>query len=143
MKANVTWQDGLSFTGTADTGFSISLGASPAVGGADDGFRPMELLLLGLAGCTGLDVISILQKKRQDVTDFRVEAEAESASEHPHVFTHVRLHYVISGPAVDAKAVERAIELSRDKYCPASAMLSQATAIEYTYDIEAATGVEA
>ena len=83
MDAKVTWNGRMSFTGTADTGFSVPLGAEAAVGGDEDGFRPMELILTGLAGCTAMDVVSILQKKRQDVTAFNVQVHAERAEEPP------------------------------------------------------------
>jgi putative redox protein len=136
MNASLSWHGGLSFEATADTGFQVRLGASPAVGGADDGFRPMELLLIGLAGCTAMDVMSILRKKRQDVTHFQVLAHAEQAQEHPRVFTRVVIEYVVRGHQVDKAAVERAIELSRDKYCPAQAMLAPTVEIEHTYRIE-------
>jgi putative redox protein len=135
MYANVTWKGRMSFTGTAKSGFEIPLGAAPSVGGDNDGFRPLELMALGLAGCTGMDVISILQKKRQEVTGFDVNIEVEQADSYPHVFTYVQVEYIIQGKNVDPKAVERAIELSATKYCPASAMLEKAVEIEHTYKI--------
>jgi putative redox protein len=135
MKAAVTWDHGLTFEGTADTGFTVNMGGSKAVGGNDDGFRPMELILTGLIGCTAMDVISILRKKRQDVTDFRVTADAEQAGGHPHVFTSIHIHYIVEGHNVDPKAVERAMELSETRYCPAQAMLSETVPIELTYEI--------
>lgn len=135
MYASVKWHEGMSFTGTAKTGFEVSLGAHPKVGGKNDGFRPLELMAVSLAGCTGMDVISILQKKRQDITDFTVEIEVEQADSHPHVFTLIRVNYVITGKDVDPKAVERAIELSATRYCPASAMLEKATPIEHEFKI--------
>jgi putative redox protein len=135
MKAAVTWDHGLTFEGTADTGFTVNMGGSKAVGGDDDGFRPMELILTGLIGCTAMDVISILRKKRQDVTNFRVTADAEQADSHPHVFTKIRIHYIVEGNGVDPKAVERAMELSETRYCPAQAMLSPVVPMELTYEI--------
>ena len=95
MEAKVDWKGRLTFTGTADFGFSVQLGAKAAVGGDDDGFRPMELIAMGLAGCTAMDVISILRKKRQDVTEFEVQVHVERAEEHPKVFTEAgdRLFY--------------------------------------------------
>lgn len=135
MYAGVKWHGGLSFTGTARTGFEVNLGSHPDVGGANDGFRPLELMAVGLAGCTAMDVISILQKKRQQVQDFEVKIDVEQARDHPHVFTKVNVHYVITGENVDASAVERAIELSKTRYCPASNMLEKATPIEHTYEI--------
>ena len=135
MEAKVTWKSNLSFNGTADTGFTLPLGASPQVGGDNDGFRPMELILLGLAGCTAMDVISILQKKRQKITAFRVTAHAERAEEHPRVFTKILLDYQVTGFDVDAQAVERAIELSETRYCPAQAMLVHSVTINSEYSI--------
>lgn len=135
MNASVNWHHGLSFSGTADSGFTLNLGTSPDVGGDDDGFRPMELILIGLAGCTSMDVMSILQKKRQTVTGFQVQVKTKRAAEHPKVFTHIHIHYLVQGHNIDPQAVERAIELSKDKYCPASAMLSKAATIEHTFEV--------
>lgn len=135
MNASVTWDHGLTFAGTADSGFTVNLGGSPSVGGDDDGFRPMELILTGLIGCTAMDVISILRKKREDVTGFRVTAEAEQADQHPHVFTKVHIHYVVEGKQVKPASVERAIELSEDRYCPAQAMLKQTVELTSSYEI--------
>ncbi len=136
MNAIVTWKSRLSFTGSADSGFTMPLGTDPAVGGDNDGFRPMELIALGLAGCTAMDVISIVQKKRQDVTAFETRVSAERAEEHPKVFTHIKVEYVFEGRQIDPKAVERAIELSATKYCPAQAMLEKAVKIEHAYSIK-------
>lgn len=135
MKASVTLDHGMTFLGTADTGFTVQMGASPSVGGDDDGLRPMELLLLGLGGCTAMDVVSILRKKRQEITGFEVFLDAQRPDEHPKVFTHISIKYVIRGRNVSRAAVERAIELSNTKYCPAHAMLVQAAPIEHTYEI--------
>jgi putative redox protein len=135
MEAKVTWKDGLSFTGTADTGFTIYLGADPAVGGKDDGFRPMELLALSLAGCTGMDVISILRKKRQDVTAFEVRVDAEQTDEHPKVFTRFVVEYIIEGNEIDHAAVDRAIELSSTRYCPVQHMFREDVVIEHKVQI--------
>lgn len=136
MQAKVVWSQRLSFTGTADTGFSVPLGSKPEVGGDNDGFRPMELIALGLAGCTAMDVISILQKKRQEITSFEVIVHGERADEHPRVFTHIEVEYRIAGVNVDKAAVERAIDLSKTKYCPAQAMLGPVVPIDLTYTIE-------
>jgi putative redox protein len=143
VKAAVTWDHGLTFEGTADSGFTVALGSSPAVGGDDDGFRPMELILTGLIGCTAMDVISILMKKRQDVTNFRVTAEAQQADGHPRVFTNIHIHYMVEGRNVDPAAVERAVELSETRYCPAQAMLSETVAMQLTYEIIEAETVAA
>jgi putative redox protein len=135
MEAKVTWQGRMTFHGTADSGFVIPLGANPSVGGNDDGAGPMELIAIGLAGCTAMDVISILQKKRQDVTGFETRVHAQRAGEHPKVFTHIVLEYIIEGRNIDPAAVERAIELSETKYCPAQTMLAKVVEIEHTYKI--------
>ena len=135
MNAEVQWKGRLTFTGKADSGFEVPLGSYPEVGGDDDGFRPMELLAVGLAGCTGMDVISILTKKRQQVSDFRVEVKTERAEKHPKVFTSSVIEYHVAGTGLDEKAVQRALELSADSYCPAQSMLSKAMPIELVYFI--------
>ncbi len=135
MEAKVNWQGRMTFTGTADSGFKIGLGSEPAVGGDDDGFRPMELIAVGLAGCTAMDVISILGKKRQEVTDFEVQVHAERATEHPKVFTGAVIEYRITGRSVDEAAVVRAIELSAVRYCPAQAMFARLMPVELKYSI--------
>ena len=135
MNAKVNWKGKLSFTGTAGTGFEVPLGANPKVGGDNDGFRPLELMAVSLAGCTAMDVISILQKKRQEITDFRVEVDSERADEHPRVITEAVIEYHITGQDVDEKAVVRAIELSATRYCPAQSMLAQVFPIELKYFI--------
>jgi putative redox protein len=135
MNATVKWHQKLTFTGTADSGFAVPLGGSPTVGGDNDGFRPMELIAIGLAGCTAMDTISILQKKRQEVTDFEVSVHAERASEHPRVFTKIKIEYLVTGQSIDEEAVRRAIKLSAERYCPAQAMLGQVVPIELEYMI--------
>ncbi len=135
MDASVKWDHGLSFSGTADTGFAVPLGAEAAGGGKDDGFRPIELMLVSLAGCTGMDVISILQKKKQQVRGFEVRVHADRAEEHPKVFTSITVEYIVSGSQIEPAAVERAIELSETKYCPAQAMLGKVVPIQHTYQI--------
>lgn len=140
MNGSVTWKEGLSFTGTADSGFEIALGASREVGGRDDGFRPLELMIISLAGCTAMDVISILTKKRQDVSDFSVSVQGEREEEHPKVFTSLHILYKISGTDIDETAVRRAIELSSVRYCPAQAMLGKIVQIDMKYKIEDGDG---
>ena len=130
MDAKVIWKERMSFEGTSDSGFKVPLGTIPGVGGDDDGFRPMELLAIGLAGCTAMDVISILRKKRQEVNSFEVKVHAKRSDEHPKVFTHLAIEYVISGKDISREAVERAVELSANKYCPAQAMLKQVAPME-------------
>lgn len=135
MNAKVTWKQGLSFTGTADTGFTLPLGADPSVGGANDGFRPLELMAVSLAGCTAMDVISILRKKQQEVTAFEVRVNAEQRHEHPHIFTKAVITYEVTGRGVDEAAVRRAIELSATRYCPAQAMLAKTVPMDLVYEI--------
>lgn len=130
MEARVIWKEGMSFDGTADSGFEVSLGALPAVGGKNDGFRPMELIAIGLAGCTAMDVISILRKKKQEVTAFEVQVHADRAQEHPKVFTRLEIEYIVRGKDVSRQAVERAVQLSADTYCPAQAMFKQIAPME-------------
>jgi putative redox protein len=138
MNANVQWHQRLTFTGTADTGFEVAMGAPPAVGGDSDGFKPIELMLVSLAGCTAMDVISILQKKRQDVHAFDVKVVADRAEEHPRVFKHITLEFILTGKDIDQASVERAVELSAEKYCAAQAMLSPVVPIEHVITIHEA-----
>ena len=135
MKAQVEWKGRLTFTGSADSGFDVPLGSYPEVGGDDDGFRPMELIAVGLAGCTSMDVISILQKKRQEVHDFQVRVEAERTDQHPKVFTEAVIEYHLAGKDIGENAVTRAMELSADSYCPAQAMLIKAFPMTLKYFI--------
>ncbi len=135
MNADVIWKEELSFTGSSDSGFRVDLGADPEVGGSNDGFRPMELMALSLAGCTAMDVISILRKKRQDVVAFRVHVRAQRAQEHPKVFTEAVIHYEVTGHGVQEAALRRSIELSAQRYCPAQGMLSRILPIQLDYTI--------
>lgn len=137
MDASVIWQGNMAFDGIAYAQH-VKLDADPAVGGSSDGFKPMQLFAVGLAGCTAMDVISILRKKRQDITAFEVRVHAEQSSDHPHVFTHIRIEYILTGRNISADAVQRAITLSETKYCPAQAMLSKVTPIELSYTINEA-----
>lgn len=135
MDAKVTWQEGMHFTGSAGSAFEVPLGADPEAGGAEDGFRPLQLMAISLAGCTAMDVISILKKKQQAVSGFEVQVRAEQAGEHPRVFTHALITYLVTGSNLDEAAVRRAIELSTTKYCPAQAMLGKVMPLELRYEI--------
>ena len=135
MQAKVIWQENMAFTGSADSGFNVQLDSKKEVGGEGRGFVPMELMAISLAGCTAMDVMSILRKKRQDVTDFEVHVDAPRAAEHPKVFTNATVDYLISGHSVDEKAVVRAIQLSAENYCPAQAMLGKVMPIDLHYQI--------
>ncbi|MCL4236772.1 MAG: OsmC family protein [Anaerolineae bacterium] len=136
--SRVVWREDLIFTGYSNNGHSIPLDAARVAGGHDAGASPMELLLTALGGCTGMDVISILRKKQQDVTGLEVQVEGVRADEHPRVYTEIWVKFVVAGRGVDAKAVERAIELSRDKYCGAAATLRHTAQIHYDYVIREA-----
>ena len=134
MDAKVNWKGkDLLFTGTADSGNLLNLAVSPEED--ESGFEPMELIGIGLAGCTGMDVISILKKKRLDVSDFEVKVHTEKAENHPRVWTSVDIEYIVSGNNIDPKAVERAMELSYERYCPAQNMIKQAVKIDMSYKI--------
>jgi len=135
LEAQVTWHGRLSFDGSAESGFSLPLGTSRTVGGDEDGFRPMELIAIGLASCTAMDVISILLKKREAVTAFDVQVHAEQAPAYPKVFTRAVIEYFVTGHSVAEEAVLRSIELSALIYCPAQAMLSQVMPIDLKYHI--------
>ena len=135
MDAVVKLDQRMHFTGTADTGFEVVMDSDSSVGGDDTGPRPMELILIGLCGCTAMDVISILRKKRQAVSKLEVKAHADRADTHPKVFSDIQLEYFVTGEKVDPKAVERAIQLSADRYCPAQAMLGQVVNMSTSYVI--------
>lgn len=135
MEAKVTWNQKMSFTGIAESGFPVPLDARVEEGGDGNGFKPMELIVVGLAGCTAMDVISILAKKRQEVSKFEVSVSASRADEHPRVFTGATILYKITGQNIDPAAVERAIQLSAEKYCPAQSMLGKAFPIQTKYEI--------
>jgi len=135
MKATVQWKGKLAFVGTADvTGFPVQMDSVSSANGGN-GASPMELIALGLAGCTAMDVISILQKKQQKVTSFVVNVDAPRAPEPPKVFTNAVITYIVTGPNVEENALLRAIELSVTRYCPVHAMLSQAFPIDVRYEI--------
>jgi putative redox protein len=137
-KVQVAWiGSGLQLTGRSGNGSEITLDhLLPGEEGIEAGPRPLELLLLGLAGCTTMDVVSILKKKRQPFTGLQVNVSAERAEEHPKVYTKIHLEFVVQGQGVKSQAVERAIELSQTTYCPAAAMLSKAVDITTEYRIE-------
>ena len=116
MEAKAIWQGDMSFLGSADTGFNLKMDSSEIAGGHDDGFRPTELLAIGTAGCTAMDVISILKKKRADVTAFEVHAVVAKAETYPKVFTRMHLIYKVTGRGIKPDDVERAIQLSEEKY---------------------------
>jgi putative redox protein len=134
MKARVKWVEGVSFVGETGSGHAVVLDGAPEHGGRNLGPRPMELVLTGTAGCTAFDIVHILRKARQAISDCVVEVEAQRAAEDPKVFTALHFVYRITGHSLDRKQVERAVKLSKEKYCSASIMLAKTAAI--TYDIE-------
>lgn len=137
MKARVQWMgpEQMSFVAEADSGHALVMDGSVEIGGRNIGPRPMELLLMGLGGCSSIDVVMILQKSRQDVRDCVVEISARRADQDPKVFTEIHLHFVISGKALDPKRVAHAIGLSAEKYCSASIMLGKTAVVTHDYEI--------
>ena len=131
--ASVVWKGDLTFDAVAGSGNGLRMDGTSSA----SGFSPMELLLVGMAGCTGMDVLAILRKKRQAITDFAVHVRGTRRDEHPKVYTEIEVEYVVRGHAVNPKAVERAIELSQTKYCSASATLATTAAVRTSYRIEA------
>lgn len=138
MKARVRWLEPMGFVGETGSGHSIVMDGPPEFGGRDMGARPMEMLLLGMGGCTSFDVMLILQKARQKVTDCFVEITAERAETEPKVFTKIHVHFVVTGQAISEKHVARAIQLSSEKYCSASIMLGATAEITHDYEIHEA-----
>ena len=122
------------FEGVAGSGHRVTMDVAPEVGGRNLGLRPMEMVLLGLGGCTAIDVLHMLRKGRQPITDMRVELDAERADDVPKVFTKIHLHFVLTGAGLDPHKIERAINLSASKYCSASMMLNKTA--EMTHDFE-------
>jgi putative redox protein len=135
MDAKVVWSSGMSFSGTSNSGFAVPLDTDPSVGGTNNGFKPLELMAVSLAGCTAMDVISILRKKQQDITGFEVLVSADQRTDHPHVFTQAVITYRVTGRKVDEAALLRAIELSATKYCPAQSMLAKSFPMKFNYEI--------
>jgi putative redox protein len=135
MKATVKWVDGVMFLGESGSGHTVVMDGPLESGGRNLGIRPMELVLLGVGGCSAFDVISILRKARQDVRDCRADLEAERVDAVPAVFEKINLHFVVSGRNLDLEKVKRAVELSADKYCSASIMLKTA-GVKITHSVE-------
>jgi len=135
MKARVSLIDGVSFEGTADSGHRVIMDGPPELGGQNRGTRPMEMLLIGLGGCSAFDVVRMLRKGRVEMTDCEVEIEAERAAQDPKVFTRIHLHFVVSGKNVPESKVRRAVQLSAEKYCSASIMFSQVARVTHDFEI--------
>jgi putative redox protein len=129
MKSSIRWTDGIQFVAEVGSGHAVVVDGAPDHGGRNTGARPMELVLAGAASCTAIDVVLMLKKSRQDVSTFSVDAEAERANEDPKVFTAIKLTFRVAGRNIDPAAVERAVKLSKEKYCSATAMLGHTAAI--------------
>jgi putative redox protein len=138
MQARIKWVQDATFLGESGSGHAVVMDGSPEHGGRNLGVRPMEMLLLGMGGCTAFDVVHILKKSRQPVTDCVAELEAERAGEDPKVFTRIHVHFIVTGNGLDEKRVARAVSLSADKYCSASLMLGKTAAISHDYEIREA-----
>ena len=135
MKARIQLVEGMTFVAESGSGHAVVVDAAKDIGGKNLGARPMELVLMGTGVCSAIDVMHILRKARQDVRDCVVELEAERATSDPKVFTSIRFHYVVTGKALAAAQVERAINLSKDKYCSATAMLAKTAEIRVEYEL--------
>lgn len=135
MKARIKWVQDVMFVGESGSGHSVVMDGAPEAGGRNLGFRPMEMLLLGLGGCSAFDVVMILKRGRERVTDCIVEIDAERAETDPKIFTKIVLRYIVTGRALDAKKVERAVALSADKYCSASAIMAKTAQITHAIEI--------
>lgn len=143
LTATVELVGDMAFQADTGSGHSLALDAAPEVGGTECGPRPMEMLLVGLGGCTGMDVISILHKMRQDVTGYEIRLRGERAPDHPKVFTSIFVEHVVRGRGVSTESVQRAVELSANRYCSAAAMLGKVARIEESYRVvDVASGRE-
>lgn len=136
MKVCVKWIDGVSFVGESESGHAVVLDGSPENGGRNIGMRPMEMLLIGMGGCTSFDVVTILKKSRQSIVNCVAEISAERANEIPKVFTKIHVHFVVTGHDLNEAQVARAVKLSAEKYCSASIMLGKSVEITHGYKIK-------
>ena len=137
MNATLRWEGGMRFGGIAESGGTLTLDARPEHGGTGQGPSPMETLLLALAGCTGMDVVSVLGKMRAPFTGLEIRVSGDRRDEHPRIFTHIRLEYIFRGTELTPEQVSRAVELSQTKYCSVSAMLRAAAELTYSWHITA------
>ncbi len=134
-EAKVTYVDGLQFVAAATSGHAVVMDGDVEVGGRDTGPRPMEMLLMGIGGCSGMDVISILKKKKQDVKGLEINVKGDKAENYPKKFTDINLEFVVKGKNISEDAVKRAVELSMEKYCSVKATLEGSAKITYNYRI--------
>ena len=135
MNLSVNWVDGMLMVGKSHSGHSITMDGPIEIGGENLGVRPMEMLLLGVAGCTMIDVVTTLKKMRQDLSHCETKISAERANEHPKVFTDIHIHFVVKGKDLDSKKVDKAIKLSAEKYCSASIMLGKTAKITHDFEV--------
>ena len=135
MKSRVKWLDNMSFVGESASGHSVVMDGPAEAGGRDLGIRPMEMLLLGLGGCSSFDIVSMLKKGRQNIINCEVEISAKRADTEPKVFTEIHLHFIIEGNSLNEAKVARAIELSAEKYCSASIMLAKTAVVTHDYEV--------
>ena len=142
MKARVKWVEAATFLGESGSGHAVVMDGPPDSGGRDLGIRPMEMLLLGMGGCTAFDVVMILKKARQPVSDCVVELDAGRADAEPKVFTRIHVHFIVTGSGLSEKQVARAVELSAEKYCSASIMLGKTADITHDYEIVSPPGTD-
>ncbi|CAN1493697.1 COG1765 Predicted redox protein, regulator of disulfide bond formation [Methylophilaceae bacterium] len=139
MHVSVKWIDGVSFVGESESGHAIVMDGAPENGGRNIGMRPMEMLLVGMGGCTSFDVVAILKKARQPITACVAEIDATRADEIPKVFTKIHVHFVVTGDNLNEAQVERAVKLSAEKYCSASIMLSKSVEITHDFEVRSAS----
>lgn len=135
MRVRIKWVENVCFLAESESGHAVVLDGAADAGGRNLGMRPMEMLLLGMGGCTAFDVVTILKKSRQAITDCAAEIEAERADSIPRVFTRIHVHFVVTGSGLNPAQVERAVQLSAEKYCSASIMLGKAVAITHDFEI--------
>ena len=135
MNISVNWVDGLLMVGKSDSGHTITMDGPPESGGENLGVRPMEMLLLGVAGCTMIDVVTTLKKMRQDLSHLETKINAERATDHPKVFTDIHIQFILKGQNLDEKKVDKAITLSAKKYCSASIMLGETATITHDFEV--------
>ena len=135
MNISVNWVDGLLMVGKSDSGHTITMDGPPESGGENLGVRPMEMLLLGVAGCTMIDVVTTLKKMRQDLSYLETKINAERATDHPKVFANIHIQFILKGQNLDEKKVDKAITLSAEKYCSASIMLGETATITHDFEV--------
>ena len=135
MNLSVNWVDGMLMVGKSHSGHSITMDGPIEIGGENLGVRPMEMLLLGVAGCTMIDVVTTLKKMRQDLSHCETKISAERANEHPKVFTDIHIQFLVKGKNLDSKKVDKAIKLSAEKYCSASIMLGKTAKITHDFEV--------